>query len=55
MTVKAYGDNVSHFQGHSSDIKPVAEEGATFDCLDTGERYVVHDGMWVLFEKRNLA
>ncbi len=35
------------FQGLSSDIKPDSPpEGSTLHIIDTGEKYVFHDGMW---------
>lgn len=39
---------VAHFQGVSSDVKPEgAVNGSTFHIVDTGEKYICHDGQWV--------
>lgn len=35
------------YAGFSGDSKPDAPEGSTFHCVDTGEQYVRHNGMWV--------
>jgi hypothetical protein len=38
---------IQRFQGLSTDIKPEAPaEGSTYNCVDTGERYVYYDGTW---------
>jgi hypothetical protein len=37
------------YNGLSSDEKPTPEhrpEGSTFHAIDTGEKYIVHNGMW---------
>ena len=36
------------WNGISSDIKPSSgvPEGATFHYIDTGEKYIYHNGMW---------
>jgi hypothetical protein len=54
MTVKAYGE-ASKFQGVSGDVMPNnADEGATFDYIDTGESYIFHDGLWEYDYKRSI-
>ena len=36
------------WNGASTDIKPSTgvTEGSTFHCVDTGEEYIYHNGMW---------
>ena len=40
---------ISRWAGAASDIKPSSgvPEGSTFHCVDTGDEYVYHNGMWV--------
>jgi hypothetical protein len=45
---KAYEGEVASYTGLSSDILPPwAGEGARAEFVDTGERWIFHDGMWV--------
>jgi len=39
---------IYRWNGASTDIKPSSgvPEGSTFHCVDTGEEYVYHNGMW---------
>lgn len=47
MAVTTSGGTYFHLQGLSTDDKPLdAQDGATFHVIDTGEMYVMHDGMW---------
>ncbi len=46
MTAKRIGSMQWH--GYSTDDKPDAPEGATYHSVDTGEIWVMHDGMWTL-------
>jgi len=46
MTIKLE-TNIQRFNGVSSDAKPTAPpEGSTFHVIDTGEKYIFHDGTW---------
>jgi hypothetical protein len=39
--------NIKRFNGISSDDKPDSPpEGSTFHMVDTGEKYIYHNGMW---------
>lgn len=39
--------NTQKFNGLSSDAKPESPpEGSTFHNIDTGEKFIFHDGMW---------
>jgi len=47
MTIKAIGSTYFHFQGLSTDVKPMdVKEGATFHVIDTGEEFIFYDGAW---------
>ena len=48
MTVRQVNQNDIVFQGYSSDSKPGGPNGATFHCIDTGEVFVCHEGVWSL-------
>ena len=40
---------IQRFQGESGDVKPPdAPDGSTFHSVDTGQEWVMHDGMWEL-------
>jgi len=46
MTVKLEA-NIQRFNGISSDGKPESPpEGSTFHVIDTGEKYIFHNGTW---------
>ncbi len=39
---------IQRWNGASSDVKPTdAPEGSTFHVVDTGEKYIFHNGGWV--------
>lgn len=39
--------NIQKFNGISSDAKPDSPpEGSTFHNIDTGEKFIFHDGTW---------
>jgi hypothetical protein len=40
--------NITRWTGVSSDIKPSSgvPEGSTYHYIDTGEKYIYHNGMW---------
>ena len=47
MAILSVGASNFKLQGLSSDVKPMdAQDGATFHVIDTGEQYIMHDGMW---------
>lgn len=48
MAVKEAGYPPQNLSGYSSDERPLTGvvDGATYHMLDTGERFVFHDGMW---------
>lgn len=49
MAVRQEGGGATQrFQGLSTDDKPLTgvQDGATFHVIETGERYVFHDGTW---------
>jgi len=39
---------IQRWNGISSDAKPSSgvSEGSTFHCIDTGEEFIYHNGMW---------
>jgi hypothetical protein len=39
---------ITRWTGVSSDIKPSSgvPEGSTYHYIDTGEKYIYHNGMW---------
>lgn len=41
-------NKIYRWNGLSSDAKPETgvPEGSTFHCVDTGEEYIYHNGMW---------
>jgi hypothetical protein len=48
MTIVQMQSPVFHWNGHSSDVRPISgtTEGSTFHFVDTGERSIFHNGMW---------
>lgn len=48
MTVCAIGAMYNKFQGQDGEQISItdAAEGATFHAVDTGKKYVFHDGGW---------
>ena len=47
MAVKL-ATKTKRYTGVSSDVKPDSDvtEGSTFHYVDTGEKYIFHNGMW---------
>jgi len=47
MTVKLE-TSINRWNGISSDIKPLTgvREGSTYKYVDTGEKFIFHNGMW---------
>jgi len=39
---------IQRWNGLSTDLKPSSgvSNGSEFHCIDTGEQYIYHDGMW---------
>ena len=49
MTVRAVGATHHRFMGLTTDDKPVdVNDGAEFKTMDTGEKWVFFDGVWIL-------
>ncbi len=42
--------SIKRWNGAAADDKPTVNvpEGSTFHCVDTGEHYIYHNGMWSL-------
>jgi len=40
--------SITRWNGISSDIKPLTDvhEGSTYKYVDTGEKFIFHNGMW---------
>jgi len=47
MTVLIKGGDAKDYIGLSTDDRPAnVAEGSTYHAVDTGERWISHDGMW---------
>jgi len=49
MTVCAVGSTNTKFNGQDGDQMTITDvaEGSTFHAVDTGKKYIYHDGGWV--------